>query len=253
MNSKPTDPHACQSPDTSRRGLLKAALGAGAVGMVGGVGLAGFSGVSYAAALSKEARDAMSPDDVIQMLEQGNERFRNGQMQQHDYLAQKRASATGQYPAAAILSCIDSRTPAEILLDMGLGESFNTRVAGNICNDDVVGSLEFACAAAGAKVILVMGHTACGAVKGAIDGVKMGKLTDLLDEIKPAVKATTYDGDRSSKNEEFVDLVAASNVRRAMNEIRDESEILSALEKEGKLKIVGAMYHLNGGRLEMLD
>ena len=221
--------------------------------MASAVGLAGFSGVSYAAALSKEARDAMSPDDVIQMLKQGNERFRSGKMQQHDYLAQKRASATGQFPAAAILSCIDSRTPAEILLDMGLGESFNTRIAGNICNDDVVGSLEFACAAAGAKVILVMGHTACGAVKGAIDGVKMGKLTGLLDEIKPAIKATDYEGDRTSKNAEFVDLVAASNVRRAMDEVRAESEILSTLEKKGKIKIVGAMYHLNGGRLEILE
>lgn len=211
-----------------------------------------FSGLSFAAALTKEQRDAMSPDDVIAMMQQGNERFRSGKMQQHDYLAQKRASATGQYPAAAILSCIDSRTPAEILLDMGLGESFNARVAGNICNSHIVGSLEFACAAAGAKVILVMGHTACGAVKGAIDDVKLGNLTGLLEEIKPAVEATEYDGDRNGENAEFVDMVAANNVRRAMDEIRDESEVLATLEKEGKIKIVGAMYHLNNGRLEIL-
>ena len=237
----------------SRRQALKGALTAGLAGVAAGAGLMSFSGVSFAAALTKEQRDAMSPDDVIEMMKMGNERFRSGKMQQHDYLAQKRASATGQYPAAAILSCIDSRTPAEILLDMGLGESFNTRVAGNICNDDIVGSLEFACAAAGSKVILVMGHTSCGAVKGAIDNVKLGKLTGLLDEIQPAVEATKYDGDRSSKNAEFVDLVAANNVRRAMEEIRDDSEVLSKMEKEGKIKIVGAMYHLNGGKLEMLD
>ncbi|UFN55818.1 hypothetical protein LPW13_09515 [Microbulbifer celer] len=221
--------------------------------MAAGTGLMGYSGVSLAAALTKEQRDAMTPDDIIKMMKEGNARFRAGKLQQQDFLAQKRASATGQFPAAAILSCIDSRTPAEILLDMGLGESFNTRIAGNICNDDIVGSLEFACAAAGAKVILVMGHSACGAVKGAIDNVKLGKLTGLLEEIRPAVEATQYDGDRTGKNAEFVDLVAATNVRRAMGQIRDESDVLSKLEKEGKLKIVGAMYYLDGGRLEMLE
>ncbi|WOX05128.1 carbonic anhydrase family protein [Microbulbifer pacificus] len=239
--------------DYSRRQVIKSALTAGIAGMAAGAGLMSFSGVSFAAALTKEQRDALSPDDIIAMMVQGNERFRSGKMQQHDYLAQKRASASGQFPAAAILSCIDSRTPAEILLDMGLGESFNARIAGNICNDHILGSLEFACAAAGAKVILVMGHSACGAVKGAIDGVKLGNLTGLLDEIKPAVAATSYDGDRTSENAEFVDLVATTNVRRAMDEIRDNSEVLANLEKEGKIKIVGAMYHLNGGRLELLD
>ncbi|WP_226704149.1 carbonic anhydrase family protein [Microbulbifer elongatus] len=240
--------HSC----SSRRQAIKTTIAAGAAGLAASAGLLSFSGVSFAAALTKERRDAMSPDDVIAMLQKGNERFRAGKMEQHDYLAQKRASATGQYPAAAILSCIDSRTPAEILMDMGLGETFNARVAGNICNDDIVGSLEFACAAAGSKVILVMGHTACGAVKGAIDNVKLGKLTGLLDEIQPAVKATKYDGDRTSKNAEFVDLVAANNVRRSIEEIRDESEVLAKLEKEGKIKIVGAMYHLSDGRLEIL-
>lgn len=237
---------------TSRRQVIKSAVTTGVTCMAAGAGLMSFSGLSFAAALTKEQRDTMSPDDVIAMMQQGNERFRSGKMQQHDYLAQKRASATGQYPAAAILSCIDSRTPAEILLDMGLGESFNARVAGNICNSHIVGSLEFACAAAGAKVILVMGHTACGAVKGAIDDVKLGNLTGLLEEIKPAVEATEYDGDRNGENAEFVDMVAANNVRRAMDEIRDESEVLATLEKEGKIKIVGAMYHLNNGRLEIL-
>ncbi|WP_329957889.1 carbonic anhydrase family protein [Microbulbifer celer] len=245
--------HPGYEKGASRRQVIRGVLGAGIAGLAAGTGLMGYSGVSLAAALTKEQRDAMTPDDIIKMMKEGNARFRAGKLQQQDFLAQKRASATGQFPAAAILSCIDSRTPAEILLDMGLGESFNTRIAGNICNDDIVGSLEFACAAAGAKVILVMGHSACGAVKGAIDNVKLGKLTGLLEEIRPAVEATQYDGDRTGKNAEFVDLVAATNVRRAMGQIRDESDVLSKLEKEGKLKIVGAMYYLDGGRLEMLE
>jgi carbonic anhydrase len=171
-------------------------------------------------------------------------------MKKHDYVAQKKASAAGQYPSAAILSCIDSRAPAEIIFDMGIGESFNARIAGNIANNDLIGSLEFTCAAAGAKVIIVMGHTACGAVKGAIDNVEIGSLTGLLDKIKPAIGATTYSGERSSKNDGFVDAVAKTNVQQTINEIRKGSQVLSSLEKEGKLKIVGAMYHLNGGKVE---
>src|SRR3984957_9250162 len=201
-------------------------------------------GVSFAAAMSQEDRDRLNPDQIIELMKQGNERFRTGKLLQHDYLAQKRASAAGQYPAAVILSCIDSRAPAEIILDMGIGDTFNARVAGNIVNDDVLGSLEFACAVAGAKVVLVMGHTACGAIKGAIDGAKLGNLTQLLDKIKPAVQATEYAGERSSKNYEFVDAVAKTNVRLALEELRRRSEVLAGLEKEGKIKVSGSMYHL---------
>ncbi|WP_237066114.1 carbonic anhydrase family protein [Microbulbifer guangxiensis] len=236
----------------SRRQWLKGALGASALGIIGGAGLAGVPGISFAQALSKEERDKLTPDEVIRMLQEGNKRFRTGKMEEQDYLAQKRSSVSGQYPAAAILSCIDSRTPAEILLDQGIGDVFNARVAGNICSDDILGSLEFACAAAGSKVVLVMGHTACGAVKGAIDGVEMGNLTGLLDHIEPAIKATEYEGERSSENPEFVDRVVVTNVRRTMDEIRRRSQVLSGLEKEGKIKIVGSLYHLNDGRLEML-
>src|SRR5215472_1146840 len=203
-----------------------------------------------AAALTKEQRDQLTPDGVVEMLKAGNERFRTGKMLAHDYLAQKRASAQGQYPAAAILSCIDSRAPAEIILDTGIGDTFNARVAGNIANDDIIGSLEFACAAAGAKVVLVMGHTACGAVKGAIDNVELGHLTGLLDKIKPAISATTFPGERTSKNPDFVDAVAATNVRRAVEELRQRSSVLAGLEKQGKIKFVGSMYHLVGGRVE---
>ncbi len=135
-------------------------------------------------------------------------------------------------------------------LDTGIGETFNARVAGNIANDDLIGSLEFASAAAGAKVILVMGHTACGAIKGAIDNVELGNLTGLLNRIKPAIEVTQFDGEKSSKNEKYVDAVAKTNVKNTMDEIRKNSEIIRKLEQEGKVKIVGSMYNLNNGEVE---
>jgi len=242
-------PAVCDVHDDRRR-VLKLLLTLGAAG-AGAVGPALWQGAA-AAALTKEKRDTLQPEQVLQLLLQGNERFRSGKMQVHDYLAQKRATAEGQYPAAAILSCIDSRAPAEIILDAGIGDTFNARIAGNIADDDILGSLEFACAAAGARLILVIGHTACGAVKGAIDGVELGHLTGLLQQIKPAVGATRYDGERSSNNAAFVDAVAATNVRRTVNRIREDSNVLAALEKQGKIKIVGSIYHLVGGRVEVL-
>ncbi|CAD5110089.1 Carbonic anhydrase 2 [Pseudomonas carbonaria] len=194
----------------------------------------------------------MTPGQIVERLKQGNERFRTGRMQQHDYLAQKRASADGQYPAAVILSCIDSRAPAEIILDAGIADTFNARVAGNVANDDLIGSLEFACAVAGAKVVLVMGHTACRAIKGAIDGAELGSLTGLLDRIEPAVAATRYSGERTAKNEDFVNAVARTNVLLTIEKIRNDSAVLAALEQEGKIKLVGSIYHLVGGRVEFL-
>jgi carbonic anhydrase len=235
--------------DLGRRAILKSALGFAAVGLVGGVPTL-FPSLAEAAALTKEQRDRLTPDRIIELMKEGNERFRTGKMQSHDYLAQKRASAAGQYPAAVVLSCIDSRAPAEIILDAGIGDTFNARVAGNIINDDLLGSLEFACALAGAKVVLVMGHTACGAIKGAIDSAKLGNLTGLLDKIKPAIDATQFSGERSSKNSAFVDAVAATNVRQTIDEMRRRSEILAGLEKDGKIKIVGSMYQLVGGKVE---
>jgi carbonic anhydrase len=246
------DPCIAGPGTLSRRGLLKSSFGIAALGAMGGMALA-LPGVSFAAAMTKEERDKLTPDEILQQMMRGNERFRTGKMLNHDYLAQKRASAAGQYPAAVILSCIDSRAPAEIILDMGIGETFSGRVAGNIVNDDLLGSLEFACAVAGAKVVLVMGHTACGAIKGAIDGAKLGNLTQLLDKIKPAVQATEYAGERSSKNYEFVDAVAKTNVRLALQELRRRSEVLAGLEKEGKIKVSGSMYHLSGGRVDFFS
>ena len=203
-----------------------------------------------AASLSKEERDKLTPDEAINLLKQGNDRFRSGKMLPHDYIAQKRVTAAGQYPIAAILSCIDSRAPAEIIFDAEIGGLFNARVAGNVANDDLLGSLEFACALSGAKLVLVMGHAACGAIKGAIDGAQLGNLTELLDKIKPAVAATPYDGARSSKNDAFVDAVAKTNVQQTVEEIRKRSDVLAGLEKDGKIKIMGAMYNLVGGKVD---
>ena len=222
------------------------------LGVLAGASL-GVPDGAQAEALTKDERDKLTPNQVIEMLKRGNERFRAGKMQAHDYLAQKRATAGGQYPAAAILGCIDSRAPAEIIFDTAIGDTFNARIAGNIANDDLIGSLEFACAAAGAKVVLVMGHTACGAVKGAIDNAELGHLTALLDKIKPAIPATSFGGERTSKNADFVDAVAATNVRRTANDIRQRSSVLAGLEQEGKIKIVSSMYHLVGGQVEFLE
>jgi len=226
-----------------RRAWLKA--GAGSAVVMAGLGLA--TDDAQAASLSKSQRDAMTPDHVIEAMKKGNARFRAGKMHPHDYRAQKRSSAAGQFPAAVILSCIDSRAPAEIVMDMGIGETFNARIAGNIANKDVLGSLEFACAVMGAKAVLVMGHTSCGAIKGAIDKVELGNLTGLLETVRPAVDATQYTGERSSKNYPFVDMVAATNVKMTVDAIRSGSPILSDLEKKGSIKIVGAMYDLSNG------
>ncbi|MEN4919048.1 carbonic anhydrase family protein [Achromobacter spanius] len=237
--------------DPARRTWLKAGVGAGTAAVMAGVALAPQD--ATAASLTRAQRDAMTPDQVIDMMKKGNARFRAGKPQKHDYLAQKRSSASGQFPAAVILSCIDSRAPAEIILDTGIGDTFNGRIAGNISNNDLLGSMEFACAAAGAKVVLVMGHTACGAVAGAIDNVQLGHLTGLLDVIKPAVDATKYSGERSGKNAAFVDAVARTNVLQTVEAIRKNSPILAGLEKEGKIKIVGSMYDLSNGMLTFLS
>jgi carbonic anhydrase len=233
-----------------RRGWLKAGAGTGAAVLMAGIGLR--TEDAQAASLSQAQRDALTPDKVIEMMKKGNQRFRSGKATPHDYLAQKRSSASGQFPAAVILSCIDSRAPAEIILDMGIGDSFNARIAGNIANKDLMGSLEFACAVVGAKVVLVMGHTACGAIKGAIDNVQLGNLTGLLDTIKPAVAATTYAGERTSKNAAFVDAVARTNVQQTIDTLRSGSPILADLEKKGQIKIVGSMYDLSNGALTFL-
>ncbi len=234
-----------------RRGLFKMAMGASVLASAASVNLL-MTGKTHAASLTQAQRDQLTADQVISLLKQGNRRFRNGEPQEHDYLAQKISSASGQYPAAAILSCIDSRAPAEIIFDTGIGDAFNARVAGNAANEDLIGSLEFACAAAGAKLVLVMGHSACGAIQGAIAGVQLGHLTGLLDRIKPSIDATVFAGERSAQNEKFVDAVAITHVLNTVQTIRQKSSILATLEAEGKIKMVGAIYHLSNGMVEFL-
>ncbi len=209
--------------------------------------------VAYGAALTKAQRDKLTPDEIIGLMKDGNQRFRQGKESPHDYLAQQKASAKGQYPAAVILSCIDSRAPAETILDLGIGDCFNARVAGNVANDDLLGSMEFACKVAGAKVVLVMGHTACGAVKGSIDNVQLGNLTGLLAKIQPAVAATKYAGERTAKNYGFVDAVARKNVELTMADIRRRSVVLSELAGSNAIKIVGSMYDLETGVVDFFS
>jgi carbonic anhydrase len=200
--------------------------------------------------LTKEERDRLTPAQVIEELKKGNERFRAGKSAHRDYLAQQRASASGQYPAAVVLGCIDSRVPAEIVFDTGIGDAFIARVAGNVANDDLLGSMEFACAVAGAKLVLVLGHTACGAIKGAIDDVVLGNLTALLARIKPAIPATKFDGEKTSKNYAYVDAVAHTNVVLTLENIRRRSPLLADMEKKGSIAISGAMYNLATGKAE---
>jgi carbonic anhydrase len=222
----------------------------GATTVVGSVGGALGPRLAYADTLTKAERDKLTPDQVIALMKQGNERFLRGDEPRPDYIAQQKATAGGQHPVAIILSCIDSRAPAEVIMDLGIGDIFNSRVAGNVSNDDILGSMEFACKVAGAKVVLVMGHTACGAIKGAIDGVKLGNLTGLLAKIRPAVEATTFGGDRSAKNPAFVDAVAKKNVELTMTSIRGRSAVLRDLESAGAIKISGAMYNLETGTVD---
>lgn len=239
--------HSLYCGRLGRRNFLKVVGSATALGIFGG----GFlSEHAYADALTKAQRDEMSPSEIIDVMKKGNERFRSGVRQNRNYLNEQKASAPGQYPAAVLLSCIDSRAPAEVIMDLGLGDIFNCRVAGNVANPDILGSMEFACKLAGAKVVLVMGHTACGAIKGAIDNAELGNLTGLLDKIKPAVQATNYSGERSAKNYAFVDAVARTNVQITMDNVRKNSAVLANLESKGTIKIAGAMYNLETGAVE---
>jgi len=245
MRSTLSDSSHCTH--TTRRSFLKSAGIATAAGLLTAVPS---PKLAYAAALTKVERDKLTPDEIIAMMKRGNERFRSGKGTQQDVLAQQIASAKGQFPATVILSCIDSRAPAETIMDLGIGDAFNARVAGNIANDDILGSMEFACAAAGAKVVLVMGHTACGAIAGAIDNVQLGNLTGLLAKIQPAVKATSYPGDRSGTNSAFVDAVARRNVELTIENIRKGSSVLIELQAKGAIKIVGAMYDIASGKVD---
>lgn len=204
--------------------------------------------------LTLEERAKLTPDQILQQLIDGNVRFRTNNSTRRDHSAQIRNSAVGQYPKAVVLSCLDSRVPVEDVFDQGLGDVFVGRVAGNFVNEDLLGSMEFACKLSGAKLILVMGHQHCGAIKGAIDDVKLGNLTGLLAKIKPAVKISQdFSGEKTSRNEAFVRLVAQNNVKLTIEKIRQKSPILREMEQKGEIKIIGAFYTLTKGELIFLN
>jgi len=200
------------------------------------------------AALTREAQAAITPAKALEMLKQGNERFVTGKAIERDYLAQVKQTSKGQFPFAAVVSCLDSRIPPAIVFDRGIGDLFVARVAGNFVNDDILGSLEFATRLAGAKLIVVMGHTECGAVKGACDAAQLGLLTATLANINPAVKAVQGDyKPRSSENAEFVQAVAEMNVLVTMQTLRDRSVVLREMIDKGEIGLVGAMYDVSSG------
>lgn len=203
--------------------------------------------------LTKEQRDALSPDDVLESFKAGNARFINNDLTARDHSAQVRKSASGQFPKAVVLSCVDSRVPVEDVFDRGIGDIFVGRVAGNFVNVDLLGSMEFGCKVAGSKLILVLGHEHCGAVQAAVDNVKLGNITAMLTKILPAVDMVEYDGDRTSKNEDFVHMVCESNVRNTIEQIRSNSPILKEMEDNGEIKIVGGVYDMDSGIVTFME
>ena len=207
------------------------------------------------AAHTADTQAKISPDAALQELLDGNKRFLDQTPAERRLIEQVAQTATGQYPFACVLSCIDSRIPTEMIFDQGVGDLFNARIAGNFVNEDILGSMEFACALAGARVIMILGHTSCGGVKGACDDAKLGNLTQMLAKIKPAVAAvkTEPGEDRSSKNKDFVNRVAEENVRMTVAKVTADSEVLSGLVSEGKLKVVGAMYDVASGKVTLVD
>ncbi|WP_203294874.1 carbonic anhydrase family protein [Luteirhabdus pelagi] len=201
-------------------------------------------------ALDKQAQSAISPSAGIERLKEGNQRFLSKKQADRDLNQQVKETTGGQYPFAAVLSCIDSRVPAEIVFDQGIGDIFSARVAGNFVNEDVLGSIEYACKVAGSKLVVVMGHTACGAVKGACDDVELGNITALVSKIKPAVEAVKEPKEadkRTSSNLDFVNAVSKKNVEKTLENMRSQSPLLKEMEDNGEIKIVGAMYDVSDG------
>ena len=205
---------------------------------------------------TRETQATMTPQKSLQFLKEGNQRFQNNLKANRNLLEQVNDTSDGQFPFATILSCIDSRVSAELVFDQGLGDIFSVRIAGNFVNEDILGSMEFACKLAGTKLIVVLGHTSCGAVKGACDHAEMGNLTKLIQKITPAVNAITEPKNeslRNSSNTEFVDAVAKKNVQLTIDRIHQESPILNEMEESGEIMIIGAMYDINTGAVEFFE
>ena len=197
--------------------------------------------------LTKEIQDSISPNRAVEMLKEGNQRFLDKKELDRDLHLQVSQTSSGQFPYAVVLSCIDSRVPVELVLDQGVGDIFSARVAGNIINEDILGSIEYACGVAGSKAILVLGHSKCGAVTAACKGVELGNITALLSKVKPAIANI-----KQRDGEVEVEEVTKANVHQSIKEIREKSSILADLETEGKIKIVGAVYHVEDGRVSYL-
>jgi len=204
--------------------------------------------------LTKEMQAAITPAMALELLKEGNKRFVNNLKANRNLLQQVNETSDGQHPFAVILSCIDSRTSAELIFDQGLGDVFSVRIAGNIVNEDILGSMEFACKLAGAKIIVVLGHSKCGAVKGACDHAEMGNLTALLSKIRPAVDDETETTEnRSSKNDIFVENVAAINVKRTVKAIKERSTILEHMIENGEIGIISGMHELSTGKVTFYE
>ena len=206
-------------------------------------------------AQTKASQDAISPAKALELLKEGNQRFTAKQQVERDLNLQVEQTSTGQFPFATVLSCIDSRVPAELVFDQGIGDIFSVRIAGNFVNADILGSMEFASKLAGTKLILVLGHTACGAVKGACDHAELGNLTAMLGNIAPAVEAISEPADaadRTSANIDFVNAVGTKNVELTIDRIRQESPVLAEMEQAGDIQIVGGMYDIATGKVNFL-
>lgn len=204
--------------------------------------------------LTAEQQAKLSPDEVLEILKQGNRDFVRDNLTVRNNSQRIRQAAMGQYPKAVVLSCLDSRVPVEDVFHRGIGDIFVARVAGNIVNDDMLGSLEYACKVSGSKVIVVMGHEHCGAIKSAIDDVHLGNISALLSKIRPAVASASqdFDGNKTSKNPAFVEKVCEHNIEKAINDIRTRSPILKEMEDKGEIKIVGSMYDMDTGKVDFL-
>lgn len=232
----------------NRRQLLKLLPAATAAGAL--LGASGGTLAVEISAMSQESQRNMTPEQALKALQKGNERFVSGKMLQRYLMAQVRETASGQYPFAVVLGCIDSRVPPELVFDQGLGDLFSPRIAGNFADTDIIGSIEFATRLSGAKLAVVLGHTECGAVKGACDNVQLGNLTQTLSNIMPAVYAVKdVRDDRTSKNKAFVQKVADENVRLTVHALTERSAVLKDLVAANRLKVVGAMYDVASGRV----
>jgi carbonic anhydrase len=203
--------------------------------------------------IDKAKLNAMTPKEAILKLLEGNKRFRNNQHTKRNFMDEVQKTAKNQYPFAIVLGCIDSRVPIEVLFDQKIGNLFVTRIAGNFENNDVIAGMEYACEVVGSKLIMVLGHENCGAIKATCDDVKLGHITELVNKLKPAISQTKINGAINSKNKECVDAVSETNVKLTIKRILEKSEILKRLNDSRQIKVVGAFYHLSSGKVEIIN